>query len=173
VQAYLTSSSAAVITSMASVDSVHLTSGSNTLTLSVAQLTNAFTAVTNIESAGSALVISDSAAHVQADLATGVSSEILNAVTAFGTNSTTTTLSITLPGSSTITLTEAQLTYAGVDDSATAAVAVMSGLSNLVVTGVTLGAELTAVLALHVMPTNIKITDSIANIVADINGSPV
>src|SRR6185312_727453 len=105
-----------------------------------------------------AMAVVDSAAHVQADLVAGGSSDILPNLATIS--------SITVSPAGAITLTEAQLTAAGVDDGVNSALAKMSG-GTLAVTGVTV-AQIATVLDLGVAPTAIAVSDTAAHVLADL-----
>jgi len=126
-----------------------------TITLSLAQATAAVTALQVIGSTWH-LAISDTAANVQADLAAGVGSTLLAHSSEL--------IGVTLSGGSTITLTEAQATRAGVGT----VLALTAGLTSLVVTGATI-AQVTDVLALGIATTSKTVTDTAAHLQADLN----
>ena len=104
------------------------------------------------------ITVSGSAADIQADLTAGGDSLILpNLASITG---------ITVSPSGTITLTEAQVQTANVDDGAGSALAKMSG-ETLHVTGVA-AADIGTILGLGVAPTSITVSDSAADIQADL-----
>ena len=105
------------------------------------------------------IAVSDTAAHIQADLTSGSSSILAN----LGAIS-----SIAVSPAGTITLTNARVQAAGVDDGAGSALAKMTG-ETLIVTGVPV-ADIATIMALGVAPSHIAVLDSAANIVADLNG---
>ena len=107
--------------------------------------------------APSSIAVSDTAAHIQADLASGSSNILTNIGLISG---------IAVNPAGTITLTETQLEAAGVDDGAGSALALMTG-ETLTVTHV-LAADIGTIAALGVPPDNIAVTDTAANIQADL-----
>jgi hypothetical protein len=162
VQSDLTGGSSVLLADIAYISAITLTDGSTpTITLTVAQLAADATVLAAIGSSFH-IAINDTAANVQNDLALGATSTILGNLSSI--------TGITIPASSTITLTSAQLQYAGVDDSGTSAIAKTSGLSSLVATQA-LVADIGTVLGLQVPPTAIQVKDTDANITGDINGA--
>ncbi len=103
------------------------------------------------------IAIDDTAANIQADLTSGSSALLAERTLISG---------ITVSDSGPITLTEAQATAAHMDDDATSILAKMPG-AQLTVTGVSL-AQLPAVDALYVAPAHMTISDTAANIQADL-----
>lgn len=103
--------------------------------------------------------VTDTAAHVQADLTSGSSNILAN----IGNIA-----SIQVSPSGTITLTDAQVQASGVDDGGGSAMALMTGAS-LNVTGVPV-ADISTIMGLGVPPAHITVLDSEANIVADLTG---
>ena len=108
--------------------------------------------------APSSIRVSDTAAHIQADLAAGGSSEILAHAGSIS--------SITASDTGTITLTESEILRAGVDDGAGAALGKITG-ETLTVTGVGV-ANVGLVLSLGVAPSSISVRDTAAHIQADL-----
>ena len=106
------------------------------------------------------IAMSDTAAHIQADLAAGASSAILANIGLIG--------GIAASPAGTITLTDAQVRYAGVDDGAGSALSLMTG-ETLVVTGVPV-ADIATIMGLGVAPSHITVVDSAANLIADLTG---
>ena len=108
--------------------------------------------------APASITVSDSAADIQADLTAGGDSLILpNLASITG---------ITVSPAGTITLTEAQVQTANVDDGAGSALAKMSG-ETLHVTGVA-AADIGTILAFGVAPASITVSGSAADIQADL-----
>ncbi|MBN8907530.1 MAG: hypothetical protein J0H99_13080, partial [Rhodospirillales bacterium] len=108
------------------------------------------------------LAILDTAAHLQADLAAGASSELLT----YGATLTNATLIIvTLTSPATITLTESEVTRAGV----ATVLQATTGLLGLDVTGVTVG-QISTVRGLGIANTRLAISDTAANVQADLTG---
>ena len=105
------------------------------------------------------IVVADTAAHIQADLALGEDSAILGNLD---------TITAIQSGAGTIELTAAQVLTAGVDDGAGSALAMLSG-ADLVVTDVAV-AQIDAVLGLGVAPEHIAISDTAAHVQADLTG---
>jgi hypothetical protein len=101
----------------------------------------------------------DTAAHIQADLIAGSSNILVNLDVISG---------ITASPAGTITLTEAQILAAGVDDGAGSALSLLSG-ATVNVTGVAI-ADIATILGLGVVPSRITVLDSAANVVADLTG---
>jgi hypothetical protein len=163
VQADLTSESSSLLANP--VGSITLTDGGTpTITLNIAQAA-AFTGLAQYSSTFD-LAISDTALDLQNDLAAGPDSQLLNYV-----NLVRPITSIALPAGSTITLTEAQAVYAGIDDSGSSVLAAsVTGLTSFIITGVAV-ADISTALHLQLPPTEIRITDSIANIVGDLTGT--
>ena len=105
------------------------------------------------------IVVSDTAANVQADLTSG-SSEILGNLGSIS--------GIEINPSGTISLTDAEVRAAGVDDGGGSALSLMTG-ATLVVTGVSV-ADISTILGLGVAPGQIAVIDSEANSIADLTG---
>ena len=130
------------------------------LTLDVTDVATADIAtVAALPVAPASIEVSDTAAGIQADLASG-SSGILAQLGLIG--------GIDVTDSGTITLTASQATAAGVDDSAGSAFAKMTG-GMLAVTGVSV-AQLDAVANLQVPPVSILMSDTAAHIQGDLTG---
>jgi hypothetical protein len=162
VQSDLTGGSSVLVTDVAVLGSITLTDGGTpTITLTVAQLA-ADSAVLALIGSAYDIAISDTAAHVQSDLASSGSSTIIAALTSIST--------ITLTGGTTITLTSAQAQFAGVDNSGSSAIAKMTNLSGFVVTQVLVADIATVLTGLNVPPTAISVLDSAAHIGSDIGG---
>ena len=103
--------------------------------------------------------VSDTAAHIQADLVSGSSGILANLGAIAG---------IAVSPAGTITLSDAQVLVAGVDDGAGSALAKMTGES-LVVTGVPV-ADIATVMGLGIVPSHITVVDTDANLIADLTG---
>ena len=108
--------------------------------------------------APASITVNDTAAHIATDLALGASSDLL-------TNLTDIT-AITNSNAGAITLTSAQVLVAGVNDGAGSVMAQVTG-GSLIVTGVAV-ADIDTILALDVSPATITISDTAANIQADL-----
>src|SRR6185312_196694 len=104
------------------------------------------------------ITVSDTAARIEADLIAGSGSNILSNLSAISR--------VTVSDSGTIVLTEAQLTAAGVDDGTGSALSKVAG-GTLAVTGVTV-AHIATVLGLGVPPNDVSVSDTTANIQADL-----
>ncbi len=105
------------------------------------------------------IVVRDTAAHIQADLISGTSNILGNLATVSA---------IAVVPAGTITLTDAQVLAAGVDDSGGSALALTTG-ATLVVTGVPV-ADIATVLGLGSVPAHITVADTAANLIADLTG---
>jgi hypothetical protein len=103
----------------------------------------------------SSVTISDTAAHIQADLASGNSALVADIATLGG---------IAVVPSGTMTLTASQALAAHVDDGAGSVFGLMTG-GTLDVTGAAIG-QLASLLALHTAPAAIAVSDTAANIQA-------
>ena len=104
------------------------------------------------------IAVTDTAAHVQADLAMGAGSHILGQLGSIA--------SIAVTPSATITLTGAQLLQPGVDDGAQSALGLMTGAA-LAAADVAVG-DIAAVLGLFVAPASLTVTDTAAAVAADL-----
>ena len=105
------------------------------------------------------ILVTDTAAHIQADLVSGSSNILANLGAITG---------ITLDPAGTISLTDAQVQVAGIDDGAGSALAKMTG-ETLVVTGVPV-ADIGTIVGLGVAPSLITVEDTDANLIADLIG---
>jgi hypothetical protein len=105
------------------------------------------------------IVVSDTAAHIQADLVSGMSVILGNLASISG---------IGVSPAGTITLTDTQVQVAGVDDGGGSALALMTG-AMLVVTGVPV-TDIATIVGLGVAPAHITVVDSEANLIADLTG---
>ena len=153
----LTSGSSAILAHIAHIGAIALTdSGTPALTMTLAQQADVGTAL-DLISTPYALAISDTAAHLQADLAS-VSSALLGHLGAIS--------SIDASDAGTITLTQAQVLAAHVDDGAGSVFALLSG-GALVVTDVDT-AHIGTVLGLDFAPGSIAVSDTAAHIEADL-----
>ena len=130
--------------------------GSPTVTVSVEQITSD-AGVLALITPFYQLTVSDTAAHLQADLAGGASHILANLASIAG---------ITVSPAGTITLTEAQVTAANVDDGAGSALGLMTG-ETLHVTGVA-AADIGTILGLGVAPASITVSADAADIEADL-----
>ncbi|MGE4047644.1 MAG: beta strand repeat-containing protein [Acetobacteraceae bacterium] len=108
--------------------------------------------------APASISVSDTAANIAADLALGASSQILGDLGLVS--------GIANSDAGAITLTAAQILFAGVDDGAGSAMSKVSG-GTLVVTGATV-AQIPTLAALGVAPTSMMVVDTAANIQADL-----
>jgi hypothetical protein len=131
--------------------------GTPALSLSVAAVQSGAGVLAKITSPYS-ITITDTAADIAADLALGSSSAILAHLSVIG--------SIVPANGQPVSLTLAEALAAGVDDSASSAIARLSG-AGLVVTGLTI-AQLPQLAALHVQPSAVTVSDSASNIAADL-----
>ena len=112
--------------------------------------------------APASIALSDTAAHIQADLALGASSDILDDLSQIS--------AITNSNAGVITLTAAQVLFAGVNDGAGSAMSKLTG-GTLVVTGGTV-AQIDTLIAMGFPPASFTISDTAAHIQADlISGS--
>ena len=108
------------------------------------------------------ITVGDTAANLATDLALGASSEILGRLDDI--------TAIANANAGAITLTASQVLFAGVNDGAGSALSKVTG-GSLIVTSVTV-AQIDAIIALGVAPASIAISDTAANIEADlISGS--
>ncbi len=107
--------------------------------------------------------VTDTAAHVSADLALGGSSLLIGSLGLVS--------AITVSPAGTITLTASQVQASDVDDGAGSALSLMTG-GTLVVTGVPI-ASIGTIVGLAVAPASITVLDSTANILADLSGAAV
>jgi hypothetical protein len=157
VQYDLTHGSPTLIAHAGIIDSIALTDGGTpTLTLNVAQLQAADTALAAIDSSYD-LAISDSALDVQNDLASNAESAILNPPVH------ATLTAITLTSGTSITLTDTAARYSGV----AAALQLAGALTSFTVTGV-LVADIGAIAALDVTGTHMQISDTAAHVQANL-----
>ncbi len=108
----------------------------------------------------SGIAVVDTGGAIAANLAQGAGSSLLAALSQIS--------GITASDSANVSLTAAQALYAGVDDSAGSAIALLHDAS-LVVTDASIG-QLAGLATLHVAPAAISVNDTAANIEADIAG---
>ncbi len=186
IQADLTSGSSGILANLSAITGIAV-SPAGTITLTAAQaaiagmddgagsalalMTGATLHVTGVTAAllpsiaglfvtPASIAMSDTAAHIQADLAAGGASAILANLGLIG--------GIAVSPAGTITLTDAQVQFAGVDDGAGSALSLMTG-ETLVVTGVPV-ADIATIMGLGVVPAHITVVDSEANLIADLTG---
>ena len=186
IQADLTSGSSGILANLSAITGIAV-SPAGTITLTAAQaaiagmddgagsalalMTGATLHVTGVTAAllpsiaglfvtPASIAMSDTAAHIQADLAAGGASAILANLGLIG--------SIAVSPAGTITLTDAQVQFGGVDDGAGSALSLMTG-ETLVVTGVPV-ADIATIMGLGVAPSHITVVDSEANLIADLTG---
>ena len=143
-------------------------SGGSSVTLSVDQLAHIGGVLASTHLAAGTIVVSDTIAHIQTDLALGVSSVLVGALTKIAL--------FTIPGGAgSISLTASQIQVAGIDDGANSAIGLLAAAgATLIATNVHV-ADVATMNALGsggtVRPASLKIMDSAANIQSDIAGS--
>ena len=160
------SNAGAISLTEAQVTATHVNDGAGSILSKVSGgtlvVTNALVAsietLLDLPVAPASITLNDTAAHIQADLALGAGSHILGNLDQIS--------GITNSNAGTITLTAAQLLFAGVDDGAGSALSKLSG-GSLAVTEVTV-AQIDSLLALGVVPDSFTLSDTAAHIQADL-----